>query len=178
LNRYSNKFNKYLLIIIFSIFISSGITVSKHWSDFSAFTETSKNKIEQICLNLKSNENHIFFVKNLSYSKLNNYSHIEYLVTPWVANTVCNKNRNIIILPLTNQIHLDNNKVYWNKFNRKYDYNYIYLIDNDYLNLIDINYSTLNVLLQNSIDKRHWAYENKIIFNIVNYLTNDIYNQN
>ena len=178
LNKYLNKYNKYLFIIVFSIFISSGITVSKHWSNFSVFTETSKNKIEQICLNLKSYEHHIFFVKNLSYSKLNNYGHIEYLVTPWVANTLCNKNRNITILPLSNQIHLDNNKVYWNKFNRKYDYNSIYLIDSNYLNLIDIPYSSLNVLLQNSIDKRHWAYENKIIFNIVNYLTNDIYDQN
>ena len=98
-------------------------------------------------LNFKNNQ--VFFFNN-GYSSLGKFSHIEFISSPWVLNSITNK---LMIKP----IFINSNVVvkYKKLYNRKYK---------SYLHLSEYNY------LYNTENNKLYTYSKKEMINLVNNL--------
>ena len=118
----------------------------------------------------------VYFINN-GYSKLGQFSHIEFIVSPWVLETLTNK-YNFQPVYLNSDTIINSNKIYNKKQNKYYsilDINYIY--DTEINSLKQYNQNELMQLIKkNKLETRHWIQT--IDLKYLNFITKNFKNLN
>jgi len=150
----SNKILTTIIILMFLVLPNLGL--SNHWKDWNKnqlqVIKTMDSKFELLDFERKT----LVIVKGNLYSKLGNFSHIEFLIMPWNFKHL--EKENVKFLPLSNYLSVDKNQLLDSKWDN------IYSLDSDILlydtELSELEFITKNELIEiiKSSEKiqRHW----------------------
>ncbi len=164
LSKFRIIFLIYVSIIFFSIF-----NISSHWKNWNEKQSLIVSNINYNDDLLKLNVENVYFINN-GYSLLGQFSHIDFLSSPWVLNSLTDKY-------VFNSIYVNSNVIVKSNriYNKKYE-NYLPLSEKNYLYNTENNmlyiYSKKDMikLINNlNIDLRHWS---QLIFNNKNLFIN------
>ncbi len=167
---------KFVIWIYLSIILLSIFNLSNHWKNWNLkqidIISNINNSIELENINNDS----VYFINN-GYSKLGQFSHIEFIVSPWVLETLTNK-YNFQPVYLNSDTIINSNKIYNKKQNKYYsilDINYIY--DTEINSLKKYNQNELMQLIKkNKLETRHWIQT--IDLKYLNFITKNFKNLN
>lgn len=148
--------------------------LSNHWDEWS---ESQQRIIHNISQNkdleaLKNNE--IVFVSGGMYSKFGDFDNIEFLVAPWIIESIFQRN-DLVIIPLTSYITHDNKSIVDLKWGKKYMKSgqiHLYNTETDKLSSLS-NDDLSNLIHVTQPPYRHWiqGYRDS---QIVVFITNKI----
>lgn len=153
---YLSKYRLLYIIFISIIFISI-FNLSNHWKLWNI-------KQNNIINNLKTNQDlsglttdYVYFINN-GYSSLGKFSHIDFIVTPWLLNTVTS-NMNFKSIYLNSNVIVKSKKIYNKKYKSYYplyDENYVYDTENNALYKLSKS-QMFNLVSNFEIELRHWS---------------------
>lgn len=150
----NSRYKKSLLLFCLCL-INLGL--SNHWD---AWSENQQKIIHNIRHNkdLKAlNKNETIFVQGGMYSKFGKFDNIEFLVSPWIIDSVFQRN-DLSIIPLTSYITHNNESIEDLKWRKKYmKSEEIYLYDAETDKLSSLSNEDLSNLIQATQPPyRHW----------------------
>jgi hypothetical protein len=104
--------NKKLILIISFTFILPIFGLSDHWKYWNAHQIKIKQNIKYNTELTKLNENDVLFISGNMYSRLGQFSHIDFFSMPWLGKSILqNTVKTKIIIPLNSYIYLDGNRI-------------------------------------------------------------------
>lgn len=143
-------------LLLFSLCLIN-LGLSNHWDEWS---KSQQSMIKNISHNkdleaLKNNE--IIFVRGGMYSKFGDFDNIEFLVAPWILESVFQRN-DLVIIPLTSYLTHDNENIVDLKWKKKYIKDgemYLYNIETNKLSSLS-NEGLNNLIQATQPPYRHW----------------------
>lgn len=145
-----------------TLIIILNLSISNHWKDWNA---NQGEVINNISLNkslTKIPEGSTLFIRGNLYSKIGNFSYIEFFIMPWTTKAIFSRLNisNLTVIPLSPYLDLENNLLIDNKWKKDYALNlnenlYVYNSLNN--TVIQIAPNELEAFLNVENIQRHWV---------------------
>lgn len=172
---FKSKFVTFFVIIV--LFIVPTVGLNKHWKDWNTNQINIINNIKNNDKLKNLNNSDLVLTYGNNYSKLGDYSHIEFLSMPWVVDTLFKEYTNINkVISLNSNLIIKDSFIEDPKFLKKIYFNNINIF---FYNTITNELRSTNILDLKKIikeiekDKRHWLQgsEIKLLKDLVIYLS-------